>query len=256
VNTRTIRFCVLVGVILFAETALGEGPYYARGSHYAGKGEIWGVDSGNQLFDDGDHGDGIAGDGIYGAYVVSDQPPGGHEWKIANADWTENYPNNPNYPMENAYLYTFDDAETIHFRLDTNFVGDSWQPAANAVACSHFSPPETAFEVIGSPVELGEWQFGIPATLVDGIWTVDVTITETGLHEYKFRVVGTWSVCNVGIHYNMLMGENFDFVQDESVRTYRMQFNTIDGRGRALDMGPVDIRTVAWSALKALYRSP
>ena len=52
--------------------------------------------------------------------------------------------------MANAILYLLNPGETIHFRLDTNTRGDGWQPAANAVACSHFTImiPGYEFELV------------------------------------------------------------------------------------------------------------
>ena len=79
----------LVSILLPVAAAHAAGPYYARGDFYAGPGAIWDYDAGNQLLDDGLHGDGAAGDGVYGADVISDQAGGFHEFKIANADWTQ-----------------------------------------------------------------------------------------------------------------------------------------------------------------------
>ena len=247
--------CILLLMVTAAAPALA-GPYYARGTYYAGSVETWGYDAGNELFDDGNHGDGAAGDGVYGAYVTADQEPGPHEWKISTEDWTENYPNNPAYSMSNAVLYLMDWGEVIHFRLDTNTLDEGWQPATNAVACSHFDIPlpDFEFELIGSAPELGEWLSGIPVVMEEDLWFAYATIAAPGLHEFKFRVIDTWNLCNLGIHYNMFNGDNFTFETTEPQTIVRFEFNVVDGRGRALLEGNVDVEDMAWGQVKGLYR--
>jgi hypothetical protein len=247
--------------LVFTAATLGVGPvfaesYFARGTYYAGTGEPWGSDSGNQLFDDGLHGDGAAGDGIYAAEVVSDQDGVFHEWKIATADWTENYPNHPDHPLANAVLFLLVPGETIRFRLDTNTRGDGWQPAANAVSCSHFTIPLPGyeFELIGSAPELGGWETGLPVAMDEDLWWVRATIGSPGAYEFKFRVIGTWDFCNLGVHYNMYYGDNFSFETTEPKSVVRFEFDLTDGRGRAVDEGPVAAETVSWGTVKGLYR--
>jgi hypothetical protein len=249
---KFIFFLALTAAI--ATPALAAGPYYARGSFYAGTGAAWGYDAGNEMFDDGLHGDGAAGDGVYGVYVTADQAPGVHEWKIANADWTENYPNNPAYPTQNAVLFMLTAGEMIHFRLDANTLGDGWQPATNAVACSHSLAPDATFELIGSPPELGGWQNGIPATMGETLWITSAVIADPGSHAYKYRVIGTWDVCNIGIHYNMFIGDNFTFETTNPMTTIRFEFNPIDGRARAVPEGIIATEDVSWGQVKGLFR--
>lgn len=252
-----MRLCTALFIMFLAcvmTSGAFAGTFYARGTHYAGKTDIWSYDVGNQLFDDGLHEDGDAADGVFGAFVTSDQPPGFHEFKIANADWTQNYPLNPEYPLANAVLFTFEPGEVIHFRLDTNALTNGWQPAEYAVACSHFTWPGSAFELIGSPPELGSWLQGVPAFFAEGVWYAVVTIAEPGLHEYKFRFPGTWEVCNIGIHYNMFLGDNFSFETNEPLTTLRFEFNPQDGRARATDEGVITTREGTWGAFKNTYR--
>lgn len=246
---------ILVLIVMTGTTALA-GPYYARGTFYAGSGEPWDFDAGNELFDDGNHGDGAAGDGIYGAFVTADQNDGPHEWKIANADWTENFPLNPMYPMANAVLFLFSPGEVIHFRLDTNTLEEGWQPAANAVACSHFRIPFPGyeFELIGSAPELGEWLSGIPVVMEDDLWFAFATIGAPGYYEFKFRVIGTWDFCNLGVHYNMFMGDNFSFETVDPLTVVRFEFNPVDGRARAVLHGSVAVDQASWGQLKSLFR--
>jgi hypothetical protein len=252
----------LAGALVFIVAAtLGVGPafaenYHARGTFYAGTGETWGFDAGNQLFDDGLHGDDAAGDGIYAADVIPDQDGVFHEWKIANEDWTENYPNHPTHPMANAILYLLNPGETIHFHLDTNTRGEGWQPAAYAVACSHFTIPLPGyeFELIGSAPELGAWETGIPVVMEEDLWTARTTIASPGAYEFKFRVIGTWDYCNLGVHYNMFYGDNFTFETEAPDIMVRFEFDPHDGRARAVCEGSVKTELASWGSLKGLYR--
>ena len=215
-----------------------------------------GYDAGNELFDDGLHGDGAVGDGVFGAFVTVDQDPGPHEWKIATEDWVENYPNHPDYPMSNALLFLMAPGEVIHFQLDTNTLEGSWQPATHAVACSHFDIPLPGFEfeLIGSPPELGEWLFGVPVLTMEDLWVAYATIASPGHHEYKFRINGTWELSNLGVHYNMLRGENFTFETTDPMSSVRFEFNPNDGRSRVVFLGSVPVETTSWGEIKALHR--
>ena len=254
-STKAVLFFLFPIILISAQVFAG--PYYARGTFYSGTGEIWGTDAGNELFDDGLHGDGAAGDGIFGAFVTADQDVGPHEWKIATEDWTENYPNNPTYPMANAILFLLDFGDVIHFRLDTNTLGEGWQPATNAVASSHFMIPLPGygdFELLGSPPELGEWLWGIPVVMEEDLWYLPVTIGAPGVHEYKFRVIGTWEFCNIGIHYNMFRGENFTFETVDPMSVVRFEFNPLDGRSRAVIEGAIAVDRSSWGQVKSTFR--
>lgn len=247
----------LTGLLILA-AAIGPafaGPYYARGEFYAGTGETWGCDAGNEMFDDGLHGDGAAGDGVYGADVTADQGPGAFWWKIGTDDWSEDYPHHPAYPMANAVLYLMKAGETIHFRLDTNTVGDGWQPATNAVACDHYGIPLPGyeFELIGSGPDLGDWTTGIPLAMEETPWSARVTIATPGVYEYKYRVIGTWDYCNFGVHYNMFLGDNFVFETTEPQTALKFEFNPVDGRSRAV-VDVVATEPTDWGKVKALYR--
>lgn len=252
-GTATALLCLAVLTAARALPARGQ-TYYARGTFYAGEGEPWSCDAGNQLYDDGLHEDGAPGDGVYGAVIVSDQQPGFHEWKIATEDWTENYPNHPDHPLANAVLYTLDQGESIRFTLDTNTMDEGWQPATDAVACDHFTLPGTDFELIGSQPELGAWLEGIPVDMDGGPWVASVTIASPGVHEFKFRVVGTWDICNLGPQYDMFIGDNFTFETTEPATKVKFEFNPGDGRGRAVLEGSVPVDVSSWGRVKGLYR--
>lgn len=237
---------------LAASFAQAAGPYYARGDYYAGSAGLWSNDSGNQLFDDGLHGDGGAGDGVYGAWVVSDQPPGSHGFKIANADWSELWPHNPDASLDNGRLLTTTDGETIHFRLDLNAL-PGWQPVWGAAACDHGMPAGATMEVMGSAPELGAWATPVPAVDDAGIWTAVVHLATPGDHEFKFRVAGTWD-WPFGAMYNLGSGVNFTFTTTVPGTAVRLRFNPLDGRGTAAEFDETPVRSTTWGRLKSLRR--
>jgi len=253
-----MRAVVLLTVVLALTVAcLGSASaqsFYARGSYYAGAGTTWNADAGNQLFDDGQHDDGAAGDGIYGAIVVADQAAGPHEFKIADAAWTPglNWPYNPAYPSDNARLVITGPGDTVRFRFDGNSA-PGWQPDNAAVACDHGMPAGTVLELIGSAPELGSWNTGVEAFDVDGIWTAVVRIATPGDHQFKFRGAGSWD-WSFGIHYNMLIGDNFAFTTTRADAAVRFKFNPADGRGYAVEFDDTPVVRRTWGRLKALYR--
>jgi hypothetical protein len=229
--------------------------FYARGDYYAGMYDLWSFDAGNELFDDGLHGDGAGNDGVYGAWVTSDQPPGRHEFKIANADYTLNWPHDPANPTVNARLWTTVAGEVVHFRLDTNVVGDGWQPAQYAVATDHFAPPGTVFEVMGSDPETGNW-FGTPLAAVQqgALWRAVTRIAAVGDHEFKFRAAGLWDLCDFGRDYNLLTGLNFSFTTSQPGTEIAFELDTATGRGRAVQAGLIAVQSTTWGALKSRFR--
>jgi hypothetical protein len=253
-RSTLVTLLLAAGALAVAATpAEPAGPYYARGAHYAGSGGTWSADAGNQLHDDGIHGDGGAGDGVYGAFVVSDQPLGAYGFKIANADWSELWPHHPAYPLSNAVVWTVGPGDVVHFRLDTN-VPDGWQPAWPAVATDQFAPPGTPFEIIGSAPETGAWNFGVPAKQFGSLWRTTLTIATPGSHEFKFRATGTWDVCNFGVHYNMFIGENFTYATTIPDSEVLFELDTATGRGRAVELATTPVTRSTWGRVKALYR--
>lgn len=243
---------VVTLVALAAPAAHAAGPYYARGSFYAGGGGTWNADAGNQLYDDGTHGDAVAGDNVHEADVIPDQPPGYHDFKLANFDWTENWPHHPSRPTDNARLLYTEAGEKLHFRLDLNVL-PGWQPEYGAVACDHALPPGLVLEVIGSAPELGSWVTPMPAVDDGGVWTTVVHIATPGYYEHKFRGAGSWD-WPLGVHYNMLMGANFSFTTVTPGTAVRFLFNPRDGRGYAAEFDETPARATTWGRVKSLYR--
>lgn len=243
-----------VSLALLAGPAAAAGPFYARGAYYAGSGAPWDYDAGNQLHDDGLHGDGAAGDGVYAASVVADQGAGIYGFKIANADWSELYPHQPFFPLSNARVAIEGPGDVVFFRLDTNAEPDGWIPASNAVATDQPAPPGVSYEVIGSAPETGAWTSGVPAPQVDSFLVAEIPIANPGAYAFKFRVVGTWDVCNFGAHYNMHDGDDFAYVTEKPGAIVRFEMNLRTGRGRALELPPSPVEATTWGRIKGAYR--
>ena len=249
-----MRRSLLVTIVLsfVAATAFAAGPYYARGSFYAGAGGTWSATAGNQLFDDGLHGDGAAGDNVYAADIVSDQAPGTHQFKIANADWSELWPHHPNFVLENAQLVTVSPGETIHFRLDLN-TRAGWQPATGAVACDHGRPAGLALELSGRAPETGARTTPVAAVDDNGVWTTVVHIAAAGSYEYKFRGAGSWT-WPFGVHYNMGAGDNFTYTTSTPDAAVRFRWDGNDGRGSAEPFDETPTRPASWGRIKSRFR--
>lgn len=245
--------CALT-LALIAGPAMAAGPFHARGAYYAGTGGLYGFDVGNQLHDDGLHDDGAAADGVYGAWVVADQGAGFYGFKIANPDWSELYPHQPTFPLSNARVWIDGPGDVVHFRLDTNTVAGGWIPAANAVSTSQPAYAGVDYEVIGSAPETGAWSSGVPAAQVGAMLIAEIPVATPGAYEFKFRVVGTWDVCNFGAHYNMLIGDNFTYATTLPGATVRFEMDLSSGRGRATELGPTAAFRASWGRVKGLYR--
>ena len=255
------RPLLILLLLLFPALALA-GPYYVRGDFYCHPGETgtsptddcWGYDAGNEMFDDGLHDDGAANDGIWGASVVSDQPAGRHEWKIALPDWSENFPNSPINSIANAVLFTSGPGDVVHFRFDRNFLLDGWQPLYDAVQCDHALPPGTELEVIGSAPELGNWISGVPLTHAGRGYQHFVTIATPGTYEFKLRVAGTWDVAAFGYDYNNTSGRNAIITTTYANSDVLFQLDEQLGRVRGIELGPVPVQRKTWGQLKSLFR--
>jgi hypothetical protein len=227
-------------------------PYYVRGDFHAGTVGLWGYGPENQLLDDGLHGDGAAGDSVYAGDVIADQVPGWHEFKIANSDWTQNWPCDPVYPTVNARVYTSVTGETVHFRLDLS-ARAGWQPVTGAVACDRGMPPGGQLELIGGAAETGSWNSGVATLYADSAWTAGVHIATPGSYEFKFRSVGSWDWA-FGIWFNMYTGHNFAYATTVAGTAVRFDYDMRDGRGRAFEYDETPVARTTWGRVKVLYR--
>lgn len=246
-RVATLLFTALLAIGLAG--AAFAGPWYAKGDMYCGPG-CWNFDGGNELFDDGLHGDGAAGDGIFAGTVVTSELGGRHEFKIALADWSESH-----FPHCNLWVHTSGPGDAVLFTFDSNTYADGWLPASNIVWTDHYAPPGTTFEVIGGAPETGSWGSGVPATLAGGIWSKLVTIGAPGSYEAKFRATGTWDIMNLGNEgAGAPCGGNLAYTTTVANQDVLFEFNTATGRTRVTVQNPTDATKRSWGQLKTLYR--
>lgn len=260
-RSRTVGAAALILLFAAGPVSAEDGPFYARGnflclSEFEGTvfpDTCFGYGSPNKMADDGQHGDGAAGDGVYGVWIACNQGPGMLQFKIANADWTFSEPTVPGDPLVNCRIFTATPGETVHFRLDLNPADDGWLPPI-AIASDHGYPAGSTLELIGSGSELGNWTSGVAADHFGTIWEARVMIATPGTYEYKFRVQGTWAFANFGYHYNNLMGDNGVMVTTRPDQAMVVQFDELTGRIRAVDAADVPVEVMNWGTVRALYR--
>lgn len=220
--------------------AAGPGPFWVKGDYYAGTVGTWNADAGNAMTLSG---------GVWSATVTADQAYGRHEFKVANADWSESY-----YPYCNLWVHC-GTGDAVTFTLDTNVYADGWLPAQDIVWSTHAFPAGTTFEVIGGAPETGSWGSGAAASLVGGIWTSVLTIATPGSYEAKFRATGTWDVCNIGSEgAGAPCGGNLAYTTAVPNTDVRFQFNPATGRARAEVLGVTPASTTSFGQLKLRYR--
>ena len=256
----TIAVLALLAAPLLAR-AQAPGPYYARGTFFCASSlagvtppdSCYGYGPGLMLYDDGLHGDGAAGDGVYGCWVTCNQPAGLNQFKVANADWTFNVPNVPAWPTWNGVVFTSGPGDVVHFRLDMSTPTSGWVPAIS-VSNDHGYPAGAQLELMGSAPELGGWTTGQGLDHVGSLWSMAVTIAAPGTYEFKFRVQGTWGLANFGIDYNHQQGRNGSFTTTAPNTAMVIQLDELTGRVRAVPGSITPARKTSWGQLKSVYR--
>ncbi len=159
-----------------APRALAAGPpWYVRGSF-----NNWGTDL---MYDDGTHGDDVAGDGIY-TVIITITTAGRYEFKVDDGNWTDPH------PPSNAWLVTATDNQPVKFTFDTNTYNDGWSPPTLIV---------NAQDGVTTWTAVGDWQGWNPsdpntvmAPLGGGLYGYVTTIPTAGTHYYKAVRSGTW----------------------------------------------------------------
>jgi hypothetical protein len=243
---KTATLLLLLMLVSTAAFAAGAGPFYAKGDYYAGTVGTWNGDAGNLLTYN-------SGTGFWSGVVTCDQAYSRHEFKIADASWSESY-----YPWCNLWVHC-GTGDQVLFTLDTNTYADGWFPTTNIVWGDHMYPVGTTFEVIGGAAETGNWGGGpapVPAaTLVGGIWTLAINIATPGSYEAKFRATGTWDVCNIGEEGAAApCGANLHYTTLNANELVTFQFNPATGRARVVNGSVVPAQKGSWGQVKTLYR--
>jgi hypothetical protein len=148
------------------------------------------------LYDDGTHGDAVAGDGIFTGQVTV-ATAGRYEWKATLwGSWATAFPNS------NSWLITTSPNQVVTFTLNTNTISDNWMPASNIVNANDDPSPIVA---------VGDWQGwnnsgtqvmhddGLAGDAVagDGIFTYHAVIASAGTYQYKPVVQGSWDAWGI-----------------------------------------------------------
>ena len=148
------------------------------------RGDFNGWGTGDPLFDDGSHGDPVAGDGVYTA-MVTVPSAGRYEFKIATEDWSTGYPTSGNSWLEASAA-----GEMATVTFDTNTTVDDWLPETHIIGVS--SEP-------GAWTAVGDWQGwdnADPATamtaLGGGLYELTTSLPSPGAYQYKAVKTGTW----------------------------------------------------------------
>jgi glycosidase len=151
--------------------------WYARGDFNG-----WGTS--DPMYDDGTHGDAVAGDGVYTA-LVTVATAGRYAFKVDSEDWSTGYPTSGN-----SWLDTTSDGEVVTITFDTNTYADDWLPETNIIGVS--TEP-------GAWTAVGDWQGwdnANPVTamtaLGDGMYEFTTSIASPGTYQYKAVKTGTW----------------------------------------------------------------
>ncbi|MFN2226061.1 MAG: choice-of-anchor X domain-containing protein, partial [Anaerolineae bacterium] len=135
------------------------------------------------MYDDGTHGDAVAGDGVHTAQIAV-AGAGRHEFKITNDDWSVSYPTTGNSWFDCA------DGETVTFTFDGNVHSDGWLPTTNIIGVS--TEP-------GAWTAVGDWQgwnngdlSTAMASLGGGLYQLVYDMPTPGSYQYKAVKTGTW----------------------------------------------------------------
>jgi glycosidase len=194
--------------------------WYVRGSFNA-----WGTT--DPMYDDGTHGDLVAGDGVYTAAVVIGAASR-HEFKVATADWAASFPGS------NSWLYTTMPGQEVTITLDTGLHDDGWLPAMNIVGVSSEPSGWTA---------VGDWQGwnnANPATVMEavggGIYEYTTAIAIPGSYQYKAVRTGTWDA--IGADGRSVDAATVPFETTDPGQTVIFHVDALAGRVR-VDVEPV-----------------
>ena len=213
----------------------------------------------NQMFDDGLHGDGAAGDGVYGASIVVDKPAGAYRWRVGtNPSVPQGLPNcgfcaSPGVP---AQLWTTGPGDVIHFRRGGPPAGPGW--VSPGVSCDHGMPAGTQLSAV---ILDASFMVQVPvcsAQKSGSIWSCTASIPAAGSNYMAFTAPGLL----FGTAYNAAcgcpVGEGFTimvpFVTGAPNADVLFEFDELTGSLRASVPGTTPTLRTPWGRLKTIYR--
>jgi hypothetical protein len=252
---------ILIGSALLAVPAL----CYSQLHVYTGCCSSCGTGTSlNQLYDDGLHNDGAAGDAVYGVDITVDQPAGSYLWAVAGSQygcgsgaypycWCTSCLHSP------VRLWTTGPGDVIHFTYDPRGIG-GWTPSPG-IACDHGMPSRgTALQLV---MDWGPELY--PGTVYAAnrygtLWGRVVTIAQAGRYWYAFSTVDG-SILFTQSYNTRCGGGCFSGEEPTSSFTTTVantdvlfQFDESTGRMRAVVLGVTPVQSRTWGRMKTLYR--
>lgn len=249
----------LLAVTLLASAGAAQAQLYVRGNFCS---TCRTPSPATQIYDDGLHDDLAAGDGVFGAIITSDLPPGEFGYDIGSDDVFQpaGWPHALCCPYPTARLFTSQTGETIHFRYRGG-AAPGWSPLIPG-GSDHDVPAGSTMQLVTAPTltsNLCYERVFTPMQLVDGIWECVITVAEPGIHFYAFRAVGgSTEVYFTRAHnYGQAVGWCEDFPYHTTLATgtdVRFQFDSRNGAFRAVELGPTPNERSTWGQIKTRYR--
>lgn len=213
-----------------------------------------------RLYDDGLHGDGAAGDQLYGAAITVDRPAGVYHWYTGTPCGTTFTCFNDmiptcwcSTPPDYASFWTSGPGEIVQFLLDLRPRTEGWQGCG--LANDHGMPAGTEFDVLVDPPYADPPYGQFAASRTGTLWSCLIRFPVPGTHSYVF-IARDRSV-TFGLTYNA--GCSACFPGEARLPTFRttapdtdvlMQFDESTGLVRALVGGVTPALGTSWGALK------
>ena len=217
----------------------------------------------NQLYDDGLHGDGAAGDRVWGADIVSDVPAGSYFFYFGSAVGDIQFPRTLPCAPVSATLWTSVPGETIHFQSGGAHPGSGVMPGTWfpewAGSSDHSIPAGAVLEFVlfSSAAPPGGWRcratrdgsmwsgvWRAPAELPSGAGGTYFVLATPGLRFHESYNGGCfWELLEMPVYWNAPAGQLVLFQFDEATGQFR---NSI--------AGPTPARRSTWGEIKTLYR--
>ncbi len=183
------------------------------------------------LYDDGTHGDLLAGDGIYSRdYAIA--TAGRHQWKVTDGTWAVTY------PAQNSWFYTTVANQVVKFTFDTNTYTDGYSPSTGIVNVSDHGGGITTWTAVG---DWQNWNPGSTTTrmkaIIPGVYVVTYTVASAGTHEYKVAKSGTWTDDQFGAQGREHNAPTVKFVTSSPNQVMAFYLDLARGRIKAVPAG-------------------
>lgn len=166
---KCLRATLVLSVLaLTAASAWAAGPYYMRGDFNG-----WNAD--NVMTD--------MGGGHWQGTITGLNDGQAYEYKLANADWSENWPGSNGKIQGNAAGQA-----TFHLWLDSG--ADGWNPAGPRAGYDDLG---WGWEIMGA---FNGWSDPVASltNMGGGLYSGNYTVATPGAYEFKFRKAGDWGI--------------------------------------------------------------